>query len=101
MFNFYNRVDIYFTDGENELHYNYNFDMNDYDDYFTIRTEVILGTINRGWRGNMKFKFSGSNLENMDNAKEDVIFEDVLCINRKFDKDSDGSTMWEYKFSKY
>ena len=40
MFNFYNRVDIYFTDGENELHYNYNFDMSDYDDSFTIRTDT-------------------------------------------------------------
>ena len=101
MFNIYNAIDIEFNNGEESSTYRYLCDISDFDDYFIIRTEVIFGTINRGWRGDMTFKFYGFNLEKSAKTQEEVELKDVLCINRKFEKNEDSNIVWEYKFSKY
>lgn len=105
MLSIYDIVNIVFDDGENTIDFIYCDEIHDYDDYIIVQTAVTIGSIDRGWKGNMTFYFKGFNVDgsfaNDHDAFEDTTLKNVLCSARTFTKGNDLPITWEYKFLKY
>ena len=104
MANIYDIVNIVFDDEENTINFKYCDEIHDFDDYIIVRTAVTIGSIDRGWKGNMSFYFKGFDVNGSFNGHdvfENTTMKNVLCSARTFTKDVNSPIMWEYKFLKY
>lgn len=104
MFNVYDKCSsIFLNDGRVSIKFEYTSDIQDFDDYIVIKTPVTIADVDRGWRGDLTFWFSGYDVkdEDEDEVTDYTILKDVLCSARKFNLDDDAPVVWEYKFLKH
>lgn len=64
-------------------------------------TQVAIADVDRGWRGDLTFRFSGYEVGNQDEVTDCTTLKDVLCSARKFNAYSAEPVTWEYVFLKY
>ena len=57
MFNVYNKVNVILDDGNHLVEFKYLHGIQDFDDYIILETDVVIGNIERGWVGNLTFRF--------------------------------------------
>lgn len=101
MFNIYDKNTVFFSNKDKTVAIPFRVDIEDYEDYIAIETQVSLGDITRGWVGDITIKLSGSDLTLDCNVEEDVTYKDMLCIRRIFNQYSGDVTTWKYMFYKY
>ena len=104
MFNVYDKVNVILNDGNNVIEFKYLHGIQDFDDYIILETDVVIGNIERGWVGNLTFRFHGSDLEHPitgDTVRATKTLTDVLCSARTCEYDCDHVVTWKYKFLKY
>ena len=102
MFNVYDKCSSFFlNDGRVSIKFEYISDIQEFDDYIIIKTPVTIADVDRGWRGDLTFWFSGWDVREQDEVTDRTTLKDVLCSARKFNLDDGGPVAWEYKFLKY
>ena len=105
MFNIYNKVNVILDDGNHLVEFKYLYGIQDFDDYIILETDVVSGNIERGWVGNLTFRFQGSDLEHPitgGTVRETKTLTNVLCSARTCEYDDNhGIVAWKYKFLKY
>lgn len=102
MFNIYDRCSkIILNNGRIQIEFEYIDEIQDFDDYIIIMTHVAIANVDRGWRGDLTFRFKGWNVNNLDEVTDCLTLKDVLCSARKFNTDGTEAVAWEYKFLKY
>ena len=102
MFNVYDKNTVFFSNKDKTIVLPFRVDIEDYEDYITIETQISLDEITRGWLGDITIKLSGCEFLTLDgNTEEDVVYKDVLCIRRIFNQYSGDVTTWKYMFMKY
>ena len=102
MFNIYNTNTIFFSDKDKTVALPFKVDIEDYEDYITIETQISLDGIARGWIGDITIRLYGCNYLTLDDsAEEDVVYKDMLCVRRIFNQYGGDVTTWKYMFMKY
>ena len=102
MFGIYERVTIFFENYVSEIEFPYAIDIEDFDDYIVITSNVAITDMKRGWIGDIVFKLSGCNIEDGSSADDTyVTMKEMLCSNCKFETKHDRAIEWQYKFLKY
>ena len=102
MFNIYDKCSrILLNDGGVNIEFQYISEIQDFDDYIIIKTPVTIADVDRGWRGDLTFWFSGYEVSNQDEVTDCTTPKDVLCSARKFNVYSAEPVAWEYVFLKY
>ena len=106
MFTFYDRiVTIIFNNDQSENIRDYQVELDDYEDYFIIRTEFPFDFMLRGWLGDVRFKLRGEKYDKscilQDEIFEEITYKDVLCVRRIFNKEDGHCIRWQYTFNKY
>ena len=106
MFTFYDRIAaIIFNNDKGVSTIDYQVELDDYEDYFIIRTDFPFDFMSRGWLGDVKFKLCGSsyteNCEPRDMIFDEITYKDVLCVRRIFNKEDRHCIRWQYTFNKY
>ena len=105
MFNVYDKVSVILDDGNNLVNFEYLREIQDFDDYIVLKSDVVISNIDRGWIGNLTFRFKGSDLERPITGctvTETKTLTNVLCSARTCNYDCDDRIVaWEYKFLKY
>lgn len=106
MFNAYTKTNsIIFDDGIYSVDYPYQVTLDDYEDYFTIETEIEIDRVARGWLGDITFILSGCEISPdcfpEENVSTEVTYKDALCVRRTFELSSDRVALWKYTFNRY
>lgn len=106
MANLYDVCNLVFENDTHRVEHNYRTNIQDFEDYIEIETELVFDIIDRGWIGNITFNFDGYDVKNAGYNDEHrlhmhVMLKDLLCARRTFYKDGPNIVRWKYVFLKY
>lgn len=104
MNNIYDVCNLIFENDINKLEHNYRVDIQDFDDYIEITTDIVFDGINRGWVGNITFHFEGHNIKEFSKGRTEqmrFMLRGLLCSRITFDKEGADVARWTYTFLKY
>ena len=107
MFNVYDRIKIIvFDNGISAVSCTWPVEIQDYEDYFIIKTQATIDEVSRGWLGDVMFMLTGNGFDETScmfekRISKEVVYKDVLCVRRIFDFGSDCVASWQYTFNKY
>lgn len=80
-------------------------EIEDYDTYFIVQTQITLDHVERGWRGDITLCFTGFDINDFESAPSKhsrrVQFKDVLCARYTISHKMDEVAVWRYVFLKY
>ena len=74
-------------------------------DEITIVTDIEIGSVERGWLGDITYWATNgwhvTNFELKDLTSESVCVKDALCIRIEVKTEPDSTVEWKYTFLKY